>query len=196
MAAPGKVEGLPHRVLTSPLAAAGAISQEKMPMSVRLPSLFILALCAIASLLSVRAEEPAEKEKFVLSKEEKRLLDLTNVEREKEKLQPLVPSPVLFKVARAHSANMARQEKMSHELDGKNPYMRLKEAGYRYRYAGENVAYGDVDLDKVMKGWMDSPGHRKNILTPGYTEIGLAAVRSEEGLVYYTQVFGTPRKTN
>lgn len=165
-------------------------------MSVRLRSVFPFVLCLAASLVSVRADEPGGKEKFVLCSEEQRLLELTNAERKKEKLQPLAPNAVLFKVARAHSANMARQEKMAHELDGKNPYTRLKEAGYRYRYAGENVAYGDVDLDDVIKGWMDSPPHRKNILTPGFTEIGFGLARSEQGVVYYTQVFGTPKKTN
>ncbi len=165
-------------------------------MSVRLPLVLLFALSLFVSLLSAQAEEPAGKMKLILSKAEKRLLELTNAERKKENLEPLVPSPLLFKVARAHSANMARQEKMSHELDGKNPYMRLKEAGYQYRRAGENVAYGDVDLDEVMKGWMASPGHRKNILTPNFTQIGFGAVRSEQGLVYYTQLFGTPKKSN
>jgi uncharacterized protein YkwD len=165
-----------------------------MPICPKL--LFVLALCPIAFFTLARGEEPAANAKLVLSSDEQRLLELTNAERKKEKLSPLTPNPLLFKVARDHSANMARQEKLAHELDGKTPYTRLKEAGYRYRYAGENVAYGEVSLEEVMKGWMASPGHRKNILTPGYTEIGLGLARSEKGMVYYTQVFGTPRKSD
>ena len=55
---------------------------------------------------------------------------MTNKARAKEKLPPLKLNSVLTKVARAHSANMAKQEKMEHELDGKNPSQRIKEAGY------------------------------------------------------------------
>src|SRR5207249_3044988 len=60
----------------------------------------------------------AAQERFTMSGPEKKLLDLTNAEREKEKLPALRPSPLLFKVARAHAANMAKQGKMEHELDG------------------------------------------------------------------------------
>jgi uncharacterized protein YkwD len=165
-------------------------------MSVHSGRLFVLMLCLLAALATARAEEPREKAKLKLSMEEQRLLELTNAERKKADLRPLAPNPVLFKVAREHSANMARQEKMAHELDGKNPYMRLKVAGYRYHYAGENVASGDVDLEDVVKGWMASPPHRKNILSPNFTEIGLSLATSDKGEVYYTQVFASPRKSN
>jgi uncharacterized protein YkwD len=165
-------------------------------MSVNPGRLFLFTLCLVACLVSARAEEPKEKAKFKLSMEEQRLLELTNAERKKEDLPPLVPNAVLFKVARGHSENMARQEKLAHELDGKTPYMRIKAAGYRYHYAGENVASGDVELEDVVKGWMASPGHRKNILGRNFTEIGLGLATSERGDVYYTQVFASPRKSN
>ena len=71
---------------------------------------------------------PARADKFELSKDEQKLLELTNKEREKKKLSPLKPNPLLFKAARAHSANMARQEKMEHVLDGKGPGKRARAA--------------------------------------------------------------------
>src|SRR5438105_3825929 len=82
-------------------------------------------------------------EDFKLSEDEQAIVDLTNKAREKEKLAALKPNPVLFKVARAHSANMAKQKKMEHVLDDKNPADRLKAAGYKYEWMGENVAAGN-----------------------------------------------------
>src|SRR5437870_10563493 len=120
----------------------------------------IMLLC-LGVCISSRAGEPAKLE---MTKEEQRLVGLTNAERKKKDLPALKPSPLLFKVARAHSANMAKQAKMAHELDGKNPFQRLKDAGYKYFFAGENVAAGLDELDEVMKGWMESEPHRNDIL--------------------------------
>jgi len=139
----------------------------------------------------VRAQAPSAK--FEMTKEEQKLLELTNAERKKKDLPPLKPSPLLFKVARAHSANMAKHGKMAHELDDKNPFQRIKEAGYKYAFAGENVAAGLDDLEVVVKGWMDSEPHRKNILATQFTEIGLGIARDKKGEPYLTQVFGKPR---
>jgi uncharacterized protein YkwD len=148
--------------------------------------------------LFASAAEPGAKEKFRLSLEEQRLLDLTNAERKQKDLPPVVPHPLLFKVARAHAANMARLDKMEHNLDGKIPRERVTDSGYRWRYTGENLAYAEVgiELEEVMKGWMESKKHRDNILSPRYTEIGLGLARNEQGLVYYTQVFAKPQKKN
>ena len=139
---------------------------------------------------SSRAGEPA---KLDMTKEEQKLVELTNAERKKKDLPALKPSPLLFKVARAHSANMAKQGKMAHDLDGKNPFQRLKDAGYTYFFAGENVAAGLDELDEVMKGWMESEPHRKNILSEKFTEIGVGVARDKKGEPYFTQVFGKPR---
>ncbi len=137
----------------------------------------------------VLADPPA---KFQMSKEEKQLFDLTNLERKKNDLPPLKASPLLFKVARAHSANMAKQNKMDHVLDGKKPAQRVKEAGYRYLTTGENIAFGDLPQEDLMKAWMGSKLHRANILNAKFIEIGLGIVSDEKGVPYYTQVFGKP----
>lgn len=141
-----------------------------------------------------RADDEPKPAKFEMTKTEKRLLELTNLERKKEDLPPLSAAPLLFKSAREHSANMAKQGKMEHNLDGKTPFQRIKGAGYQYYMAGENIAFGPLDLNLVMNGWMNSEGHRKNILHKAFTEIGLGIVRGSDGAYYYTQVFGTPRK--
>ncbi|MBI3409838.1 MAG: CAP domain-containing protein [Planctomycetes bacterium] len=135
-----------------------------------------------------------ETPKSTLSAEEQKILDLTNAERKKNDLSPLQASPLLCKLARAHSANMARQEKMTHDLDGKTPYQRMKDAGYAYARAGENVAQGDagITVEQIFKGWMDSKSHRENILRKEVTEIGIGLGAAKNGGTYYTQVFARP----
>lgn len=133
-----------------------------------------------------------EPPKFQMTRQEEKVVDLTNRERKKKDLPPLKPNALLFKAARDHSANMARQGKMEHELDGKNPFQRIKATGYRYRFAGENIAFGDVPPEDVMAGWMKSPKHRDNILRKEFTEIGLGLAKGKDGAIYYTQVFGHP----
>jgi uncharacterized protein YkwD len=135
-----------------------------------------------------------EREQLVLSPEEQKLIDLTNAERKTAELKPLKPSAVLMEVARAHAANMAKQGKAEHVLDGKNPSERVKEAGYRYAYTGENVAWNQDTPKEVLADWMESKPHKENILKPEYTEIGVAEVKNKKGERYWVQVFGTPRR--
>jgi uncharacterized protein YkwD len=153
-----------------------------------------LAGCAVCV---ARAGGGEKKGKLKLSPLEAKVLELTNMEREKEKLKPLKLSPLLTKVARAHSANMAKQQKMDHKLDGKGPQDRLKEAGYRFLGWAENIYLG-MESRKVaeqsVQWWMKSKFHRENILDPNLREIGIGVVRGEEGRVYFTQVFGNPRR--
>jgi hypothetical protein len=127
-----------------------------------------------------------------LSPLEQQIVDLTNAERKAAGLGELKPSEKLFIAARAHSANQAKQKTMSHVLDGKSVESRVKEAGYDYFKVGENVALNQPDAESVLKSWMDSPGHRENILTPAFTEIGVGVVKDDSGEPYYTQVFGRP----
>jgi uncharacterized protein YkwD len=151
--------------------------------------LFIGMVIFLGAFWTARADPPA---KFQMSKEEKRLFDLTNQERKKHDLPALKPSPLLFKIARAHSANMAKQHKMDHVLDGKKSADRVKAAGYRYLSTGENIAFGNYPPEKLMEAWMGSKLHRANILNKKFTEIGLGIVPDKEGVPYFTQLFGKP----
>jgi uncharacterized protein YkwD len=158
-------------------------------LSVRCLAAFLLAGCA----LSVQADPPAAEE-FKMTPREKEVVDLTNLERKKKDLPPLKPSPLLFKIARDHSANMAKQGKMEHILDKKTPFQRILAAGYDYMYAGENIAEADKDYTgkDIVKDWMESEKHRKNIMYPEFTEIGVGIIPGKKNLLYYTQVFGKP----
>jgi uncharacterized protein YkwD len=155
-------------------------------------SLVLFALC-FACLPGLRAADQKDEPK--LGKEEQAVLDMTNQAREKEKLPPLKLNATLTEVARAHSQNMAKKGEMSHVLDGKKPNERVKAAGYDYAWVGENIAMTDGDTPEVIfKDWMDSPIHRENILKKEYEEIGVGVARNDKGEIYYTQVFGTPKK--
>ncbi len=127
---------------------------------------------------------------------EEKVFELTNAERKKQDVSLLKLSAELSKIARAHSENMARQKKMDHVLDGKSPFDRIKATGMRYYYAGENVAWGpdNIGMPAVMDGWMNSEGHRKNILSKDFTEIGIGIARNADGQIYFTQLFAQPKK--
>lgn len=151
------------------------------------------AICALAILCfaSLPALMSQESTAFKLTDDEKAILDMTNAARKQYSLPPLLPNATLTKAARAHSLNMASQKKMAHELDGKTPFDRITAAGYKFSRAGENVAYGQgqVSIQEIFEGWMNSEGHRKNILSREFAEIGLGlGVNGDEK--YYTQVFG------
>jgi uncharacterized protein YkwD len=163
-----------------------------MPSPPRINAL-LLAICFSFGGLSLA--DTKDKPAFKISEDEQTIVDLTNKARAKEKLAPLKPNEVLFQIARAHSANMARQQKMEHVLDDKNPSDRAKAAGYKYSFIGENIAAGDGwSLDDVFQVWMDSEPHKKNILSKDFKEIGVGIARDSENKLYYTQVFGTQRK--
>lgn len=143
-------------------------------------------------LLPLGAARFADGELLRLSDEEQLLIDLTNQERAKEELRPLKPHPLLMRAAREHAANMARQQKMDHVLDGKEPRDRVRQVGYRFRHLGENVASGYRTPEGVVRGWMGSEGHRANILRSEFTEIGVGVVRDGQGKPYYAQVLASP----
>ena len=120
---------------------------------------------------------------------------LTNMQREQHGLRPLAPEPRLANAAAAHSADMARRHFFDHSSpEGRQVSDRVEAAGYRYATVGENIAAGQRTPVEVVTGWMNSPGHRRNILLPEITEIGIGyAVSDDVYGCYWTQVFGAPR---
>jgi uncharacterized protein YkwD len=171
---------------------------------IRSASVFIpLTFLAAGAVPFAAAKDRKEEAKFgitteeKMTKEEKTLLELTNKERAKAKLPPLRPNLVLCEVARKHSANMAKQSKLEHVLDGKKPGQRVLGAGYDYGRVTENIATSDmpgVPLSTIMKEWMESKLHRDNLLDERVSEIGLGIAKNGKGEFYYTQVFARPRK--
>ncbi|MBI2803646.1 MAG: CAP domain-containing protein [Planctomycetes bacterium] len=156
--------------------------------------LTILILCCAP--LAAQTPKAGKPKPFKQLPGEVKVFELTNRERKKAELKPLVLSTHLSKIARAHSENMARQGKMEHVLDEKTPFDRMADAGYKYLKAGENIASyrgGDNEaLEQIMKAWMESKLHRENIVRKEFTEIGIGIARDKEGRAYITQAFGTP----
>lgn len=117
------------------------------------------------------------------------VLRLVNYQRQKRGKQPLSLDLRLTKAAQYHSDDMAKRRKMSHVgSDGSSFGLRIKRTGYRYRAAAENVARGQNSSRAVIIAWMNSSGHRQNILSSKYTEIGIGIAYGPRG-PYWTQVF-------
>ncbi|MBI2050800.1 MAG: hypothetical protein HYT31_03255 [Parcubacteria group bacterium] len=106
------------------------------------------------------------------------LILFTNQERKALKLPELVPNHDLTQAARAKAADLLEQSYFSHTTpQGKPFYEWIEEAGYRYLYAGENLAIDFADSRALMAAWMKSPTHRANIVNDHYTDIGIVALR-------------------
>ncbi|WP_307816728.1 MULTISPECIES: CAP domain-containing protein [Micromonospora] len=120
------------------------------------------------------------------------VVDLVNAERAKAGCGALTVDEKLTTAAQRHSQDQADNRNMSHTgSDGSDPGERIDRVGYAWRTYGENVAWNQQSPAAVMDAWMNSPGHRANILNCAFTEIGVG-VASSNG-PYWTQVFAAPR---
>jgi len=99
----------------------------------------------------------------------------------------------LLPVAREYSRRMAEQHFFSHnDPDGRTVRERVEEADIRWRMVGENLAYSNGYVNPVaasLHGWMDSPGHRRNILDPDFSLTAIGVWIKEDGTVYFTEIF-------
>lgn len=143
---------------------------------------------------------------------EQQVLELTNAARAAghncDTMGMFGPAPALKMEprlrcsARLHSAYMAKTMEFAHtqSATGLDPFKRMMAAGYQFRLAGENIAYGQRSPQEVVSGWLDSDGHCANIMNPRFTELGVGYVvamgmstRPGRASPYWTQNFGTPR---
>ncbi len=117
---------------------------------------------------------------------------LTNVERQNQGLPALAWDDGAAEVAYRHSLDMDVRNYFDHvDPDGLQPWDRLTAAGISWSSAGENIAYGYDSPDSVMTAWMNSSGHRANILRAGFTRLGVG-VHSNGTTIWWTQLFYTP----
>ncbi|MGM9924965.1 MAG: S-layer homology domain-containing protein [Bacillus sp. (in: firmicutes)] len=118
---------------------------------------------------------------------ERQVLELTNAERKKNGLEPFKLDTELSKVARLKSKDMNDKKYFSHTSPTYgSPFQMMQKFGITYRTAGENIAQGYGTPAAVVKGWMNSPGHRANILNANFTHIGIGHYGSSN---YWTQMF-------
>lgn len=121
-----------------------------------------------------------------------KVLAITNEEREAVGCDALTMNAKLTQAAQGHSEDMAENDYFDHTgLDGSSPFDRMADAGYDFSAAAENIAMGQQTPAAVMKAWMNSEGHRENILNCTYTEMGLGYAVGD-GSPYWTQTFGNP----
>ena len=113
---------------------------------------------------------------------------LVNEERAKAGLPALTVDRGAASAAQVRAKEIERS--FSHTRpDGSSFNSALTEAGVNFRGAGENIAYGQNSPEKVMEGWMNSSGHRANILNSSYTSIGVGHYQNTSGVNYWTQLF-------
>ena len=140
-----------------------------------------------------------------LTPDEQALLDAHNAARAEARVCGTVSMPAappldwhctLGEVAFAHSKDMGDNDFFDHTgSDGRSPSRRVKDAGYDYRYTGENIAAGQPDVASVMQSWIDSPGHCENLMSPNYTQMGggIYSTSSARYSIYWTVDFGKPK---
>jgi uncharacterized protein YkwD len=130
------------------------------------------------------------------SRLERETIDAVNDARARAGLARLAPVAVLSRIAREQSVHQAEIGRLSHEgAGGTSLADRVQSAGVRYRTIAENVALNQGHPDPVetaVRGWMDSSGHRQNILNPAFTETGVGIVEGREGAIFFTQLFLAP----
>ncbi|WP_421106074.1 CAP domain-containing protein [Streptomyces sp. NEAU-S77] len=137
------------------------------------------------------ATKAAASPSAAASSAEAQVVELVNDERAKVGCSPVKVNAKLTEAAEAHSKDMAEHSNMSHTgSDGSQPGDRIEAAGYTWSTYGENVAYGYGSAKSVMEGWMNSSGHKANILNCDFKEIGVGLSGSDN---YWTQDFGTAR---
>ncbi len=124
------------------------------------------------------------------SAEVSEVIRLVNVERQKQGLQPLRANWELSRVAQYKSKDMADKGYFAHQSPTYgSPFDMIKSFGIKYQSAGENIAYGYTTPQQVMNGWMNSSGHRANILNKGFEQIGVGIATNNKGVKYWTQMF-------
>ena len=159
------------------------VSKEEPPLYVlvfarSMPDYFAEKTAGLADLAQVRAA----------------ILERVNRARAEAHLPPLRANPRLEQTALHHAQDMLARSYYGHDSpEGTDVLQRSKMAGYRPRFAGENIARGQHSVEEVMKGWLGSKEHREHILASSFSEMGSAVVygKNKQGWqVLWVQAFG------
>jgi uncharacterized YkwD family protein len=168
---------------TAPVPEAPAPEQEATPA----PAPTEEATPAPTEEAAPAPEQKATPSGTELSAFESRVIDLTNEQRRKNGLQNLQPDTALSNVAQEKSNDMQAKKYFSHTSPTYgSPFDMMRDFGVTYQSAGENIAMGQQSAEEVVNAWMNSEGHRKNILSPNFTHIGVGHTGSGN---YWTQMF-------
>lgn len=128
-----------------------------------------------------------------LSSYEQQVFQLVNKERAARGLGTLRYNSEVARVARIKSQDMINKGYFSHTSPTYgSPFKMMESFGIRFSNGGENIAYGQRNAQEVMTGWMNSAGHKANILSAAYTQIGVGVAKASNGTLYWTQLFIKP----
>ena len=121
---------------------------------------------------------------------EQKVIELVNKQRAYNGLPTLKANWEVSRVARYKSQDMIDKHYFAHQSPTfGSPFNMMENFGIRFSAAGENIAYGQRTPEEVMNSWMNSPGHRSNILNATYNQIGVGVAKSSNGTFYWTQMF-------
>ncbi|HEY0081373.1 MAG TPA: CvpA family protein, partial [Pyrinomonadaceae bacterium] len=187
-------DGMQERARASALANRLATSTEQLESA--LAPVFNDAIAQTLNRLTVKPESNESVElpfKVATTKPrpelEAEMLELVNRERAAEGLAPLAADDELREVARRHSSDMFARGYFSHVTpEGRDPFARIRESGYTFRTAGENLALAPT-LSIAHTGLMNSPGHRANILRPQFGRVGIGIMDGGRRGIMVTQNF-------
>lgn len=124
---------------------------------------------------------------------ENEVLRLINIERSRNGLSALTSNWQAARVARIKSQDMINNNYFSHTspIYG-SPFKMMESFGLKFSAAAENIAYGQRSAQEAVTGWVNSPGHRANILSRSYNQTGVGIAKKANGTLYFTQVFLKP----
>jgi uncharacterized YkwD family protein len=180
-----------EKTITKSKKSAQAKSQGKQPAKIKSPK----PTKQTDTKQSVSQKKPASSHVLAandttISSVEREVVRLVNIERSKQGLPSLTLDNKLSEVAEKKSWDMKAHNYFSHQSPTYgSPFDMLKQAGISYRTAGENIAAGYPTAKAVVDGWMNSEGHRENILNPAFTKIGVGYVTGGSQNGYWTQLF-------
>ena len=175
----------------APTSASGVVSSTVAPVASPQTTQ------AIATRTTIQGDGVDDTEPQVFFQPEgtaSRMLTRVNAERSATGLAPLTWCPSLARSAYNHSRDMAERQYFEHDSpEGDEVSDRAQAEGYDYSFVGENIAVGQESVVEVMDDWMNSPGHRANLLMSSYEHFGLGVFRGpyeRQSAIYWTQNFG------
>lgn len=170
--------------------------QHRQAQALTLPALFLylqILVVLTAGLFLIRLKAPHILGTAQFTAEQ--IIDLTNAKRQQNGLAPLSLNNSLSQAAGAKAGDMFTKDYWAHNSPtGDSPWSFITKAGYRYIFAGENLARDFSDAGSVVDAWMNSPSHRSNLLDKNFKEIGVAVVNDKFGgrdSTLVVQMFGT-----
>ncbi|MEU6239127.1 CAP domain-containing protein, partial [Kitasatospora sp. NPDC047058] len=189
-ATPAPTTAAPTTAATTPAASPSSAAASAKPSSAATSS--AKASTSTAPAARTGAPAPATAASGTAAQYAQQVVDLVNAERGKAGCGPLTADSKLAAAAQGHSEDMANRNYFDHASpEGYHADHRIEAVGYRWSSWGENIARGQKDPAAVMDAWMNSPGHRANILNCSFKQIGVG-VRTGSGGPWWTQVFAVP----